>query len=303
VSGRPTLEYSQKDTVTPTRRAFSTTIRLAIDPRTVLHLPMHLPARTLNVDLSTLSAATDVAFGFGDPLQEIADVNFQSGPDSYLPARLHLYNAAYHHHYHVPVRSILILLRPAADRSHLTGKLAYPAGSGQVEFPYEIVRMWEQPLSAFLNGGPGLLPLAPLCQMPADVPLEQALRSVVHQIDQRLVAEVPYEQAVKLMTAAFILTGLRVARPALPDIFQGVKVMHESSAFELYEEKGRQEGLQAGRIEEGQRLLLRLGRTRYGTPDPVTEVQLRSIQDLDRLERLADVMLKVQSWQELLATP
>src|SRR4051794_32145788 len=99
----------------------------------VLHLPAALPARTLNVDLSTVSAATDLAFGFGDPLQEIVDINFQSGADAHVDARLHFYNAAYHHHYHVPVRSILILLRSAADHSRLTGQLAYTAGSGRVE--------------------------------------------------------------------------------------------------------------------------------------------------------------------------
>jgi hypothetical protein len=31
-------------------------------------LPRTAPAQTLNVDLSTISAATDIAFGFGDPL-------------------------------------------------------------------------------------------------------------------------------------------------------------------------------------------------------------------------------------------
>jgi hypothetical protein len=100
----------------------------------VLDLPNDLPARTLNVDLSTVSAATDVAFGFGEPLQEIVDVNFQSGPDARVDARLLLYNAAYHHHYPVPVRSILILLRPSADLAHLTGQLVYQAGRGRVEF-------------------------------------------------------------------------------------------------------------------------------------------------------------------------
>jgi hypothetical protein len=52
------------------------------------------PATVLNVDLSTISGATDVALGFGNPVDEIVDLNFQSGPDVGLPARLHLYNAA-----------------------------------------------------------------------------------------------------------------------------------------------------------------------------------------------------------------
>jgi hypothetical protein len=114
----------------------------AADLTPILHLPADLPARALNVDLSTISAATDVAFGFGEPLQQIVDVNFQSGPDSRVDAPLLLYNAAYHHHYPVPVRSILILLRPAADLASLTGRLAYLAGGGRVEFEYEVVRLW-----------------------------------------------------------------------------------------------------------------------------------------------------------------
>src|SRR5208282_103296 len=115
--------------------------------------PSELPARTLNVDLSTVSAATDVAFGFGEPLQEIVDINFQSGPDPKLDARLHLYSAAYHHHYPVPVRSIVILLRPAADHPHLTGHLTYQSGGTRVEFDYEVKRMCQQPLALFLGGG------------------------------------------------------------------------------------------------------------------------------------------------------
>jgi hypothetical protein len=71
--------------------------------------------------------------------------------------------------------------------------------------------------------------------------------------------------------------------------------MHESSAFELYEDKGR--------IEEGHRLLLRQGRQRLGPADAATEAALRAIQDLDRLDRLADAILTTPSWQELLRTP
>ena len=162
----------------------------------VLHLPAGLPARTLNIDLSTVSAATDVAFGFGDPLRQIVDVNFQSGPDARLDARLVRYNAAYHHHYPVPVRSILVLLRPAADLAQPTGRLAYQEGGGRVEFEYEVVRLWQQPLEPFLSGGLALLPLASLCQLPADVLLEQALRDVIHQVDLRLTANAPYARAV-----------------------------------------------------------------------------------------------------------
>src|SRR5438045_5031179 len=98
------------------------------DLREPFHLPTSEPAIPLNVDLSTISAATDVAFGFGAPLQEIVDLNFQSGPDPTLAARLHLYNAAFHLRYQAPVRSVAVLLRPKADGHGLTGKLASLCG-------------------------------------------------------------------------------------------------------------------------------------------------------------------------------
>jgi phosphoketolase len=97
------------------------------------------------------------------------------------------------------------------------------------------------------------------------------------------------------MTAAFVLAGLRASRQTLSTILRGVKVMHESSAFELYEEKGR--------VEESHRLLLRQGRNRFGVADAAAESALRAIDDLDRLERMADAVLTAPSWQEFLATP
>lgn len=71
--------------------------------------------------------------------------------------------------------------------------------------------------------------------------------------------------------------------------------MHDSSAFEYYEDKGR--------VDEGHRMLLRLGSRRFGTPDAATETALRAVEDLDRIERMADVILTATSWQELLTAP
>ena len=56
--------------------------------------------------------------------------------------------------------------------------------------------------------------------------------------------------------ATFLLTGLRAKADALGDIFRGVRIMHESSAFALYEAKGR--------VEEIHRVLLLQGGDRFG---------------------------------------
>lgn len=258
-------------------------------------LPRTLPAVRLNVDLSTLSAATDVAIGFGDPLQEIADLNFQSGPDADVARRCHLYSAALNFRFGVPVRTILILLRPKADAAGIDGKLAYASGNSGVEFRYDVVRMWQQPVEKFLHGGVSLLPLAPLCELPPDQPLADALRGVVREIDRRLGEECNPAQAARLMTAAYILTGLRIHRDNLGSIYDGVKVMHESSAYELI--------LEEGAIKISHQTLLRQGQKRFGPADQETVSAVKAVQDLDRLGRLLDAVLNASSWQELLATP
>jgi hypothetical protein len=245
-------------------------------------LPTDQPVVVLNVDLSTISAATDVALGIGDPLREIADFNFQSGCDPFADYRLYLYNAAFAHHFHVAVRSFLVLLRPKADHPNLTGILTYTAGGTRVEFPYEVIRLWERPVEPFLTGGLGLLPLAVLCAMPPDVSLEQALARVVAEIHRRVKAETSPAEAVKMMTAAYMLTGMRVERAIADQIYEEYGMLEESTTYQGTIEKGR--------IREAHRILLRQGRTRFGPPDAATETALTSVNDLERLERMTDAV-------------
>jgi hypothetical protein len=261
----------------------------------VFGLPANEPAAPLNVDLSTVSAATDVALGFGDPIREIVDLNFQSGPDARLPSRLLLYNVALHARHEVTVRSVLVLLRTKADGPNLTGKLTYGTSGFRVEFEYRVIRLWQEPVESYLKAGVAALPLATLCQMPSDMPLPEALRDVVREIDRRLGKEASHAEAVRLMTTAYILTGLRVAKGDLVSIYKGIGLMQESTAFD--------EAIEEGSISTSHRLLLRQGRKRFGPPDAATESALTAIKDLERLERLADAILTATSWQELLATP
>jgi hypothetical protein len=280
--------------------SFDATLKEIVAPHpedfvAVFGLPQVQPAVALNIDLSTLTAATDVAVGFGEPLQEIADLNFQSGPDPDLAARCHLYSAALHFRFDVPVRTVIILLRPKAETGDLAGKLSYASGASGVEFRYEVVPMWQEPLAPYLHGGVNLLPLAVLCKLPEDRPLTEALREVVQEIERRLSTECEHVQAARLMTAACILTGLRVHRDELTVIYDGVRLMQDSSAYELFQDLGR--------IDGEQRLLLRQGTKRFGPPDEATVAALKAIKDSERLERLGDAVITAASWQELLATP
>lgn len=268
------------------------------DFASVFGLPSE-PAVPVNVDLSTVSAATDVALAFGNPIREIVDLNFQTGPDANLPGRLLLYNAALHMRHSVTVRSILVLLRQKADASSLTGRLAYGENLSRVEFGYEVVRLWQQPVETLLQAGPAALPLATLCRMPTGQQLPDALRDVVLEIQRRLGRETSHAESMRLMTAAYILTGLRVRKTDLDSIYRGVGPMTESTAYD----EAVEEGELRGKISNSHTLLLRQGRRQFGLADEATESELKSIRDLERLERLADAILSAKSWAELLATP
>jgi predicted transposase YdaD len=259
------------------------------------------PVTVLNVDLSTVSAATDFVLGYGEPPVRLVDLNFQTSRDVELAQRLLMYNALLHHRYGVPVHSVVILLRPAADDATLTGELRYQAWPrrGKMLFKYEVVRLWQKPVRRFLAGHLGTLPLAPLCRLPENVPMEEALADVIRRMDERLQHEVPPQQAALLLNTAYILTGLRVPRPVLGQLFQGVRAMRESSAYQAILDEGRQEGRQEGML----RLLLRQGRQKFGSPSDAIMATLTAITDLDRLERMGDQVFNVSSWDELLATP
>jgi hypothetical protein len=257
-------------------------------------LPPGKPVALLDVDLSTLTAATDAAIGVGDPLEEIADLNFQSGPDPRLPDRVLLYNSALHYRYGVPVRSIVVLMRPKADHANLTGLLAYGDGKNRLEFHYEVVRLWEQAAESFLTGSLGLLPLAVLGKLPANRTVEDAAREVIQRIEARLLVELPRERAVVLMRAAAILASMRIKKNDLLRLFQGVGLMGEVAAFDYLVEQGE--------IKRLQKTLIKLGRRQFGRPDEASEAILQSIVDLDRLERLEEAIFTVNSWQDLLNT-
>jgi hypothetical protein len=253
------------------------------------------PTSLLNVELSTLSMATDAAIGAGDPLEEIADLNFQSGPDPRLEDRILLYNSALRFRYGAPVRSIVILLRPKADTANLTGLLTYGDAKHRLEFQYEVIRVWQEPAETFLNGSIGLAPLAMLGEAPDDRPAEDVARDIFQRIENRLLAELPRDRAVVLIQAAALLAGLKFESDGLARIFQGVGLMSETTTFEYF--------TRLGEIRGRQKTLIELVRIKFDCVDEVAEATLRSIADLDRLERMTKAIFAVKNWQELLDTP
>jgi hypothetical protein len=251
----------------------------------------------LNVDLSTITTAADLVIGIGDPLTEVVHIDFQSSAAAWKHADILTYNALLHAEYHVPVHSIIILLRPQAAHSNLNGVVSYAtrSGRGSMNFAYEIVRLWERPAESFLYGALGTLPFAVLGTLPEGVPTVDAMAAVAQKLIERIEREAATDQGRKLLTAAFLLAGLRVTRAVAKQVFRGLRQMRDSDTYMAILDEGREEHAKA--------TILRLGRKRFGQPDEPFLTLLNGMSDLERLDRLLDRMLDATSWRDLLETP
>jgi predicted transposase YdaD len=164
---------------------------------------------------------------------------------------------------------------------------------GKMYFGYKIIPFWECPVEDLLSSGLGTLPLAPLCRLPEGLSLEDGMRWVLSRVVERLDREGEPALVRRLLTATFVLMGLRLDRNLVRTLFQGVRFMRESDTYQAILDEGEARGLQ--------NTLLRQGRKRFGEPDDAVRQAVLAITDLEQLARLTEDLLDVSTWQELLA--
>jgi len=140
-----------------------------------------------------------------------------------------------------------------------------------------------------LAGGLGSLPMAPL----ANVTLE-VLPGVIRRMEERIQREASPGEAGLLWTATYVLMGLRYSRAVAAVLLPGVRAMKESVTYQAIVEEGR--------VAEAQAMLLRIGNQRFGPPSPEARAALEGITSIERLETMADRLLHVETWEELLAS-
>lgn len=256
-----------------------------------------LPIRLLNVDLSIVTSATDLVLGLGQPLEEIIHFEFQSGAAAWKHADLMVYNSLLYAQHHVPAHTILVLLRPQAAHSKLTGSVGYAPRPehGRMDFKYEIVRLWELPAEELMASDVGIAPLAMLGRLPEGTSREDALTSVAQRIVERLTKEAPPDRAKRLLTDALLLTGLRVRRELALKIFRGVRLMQESDTYLMI--------LEEGEAKAARDFILLSGEEKFGAPPEPAMEQLNAVTDFERLKRMFRRIGSATDWHEILDTP
>lgn len=256
-------------------------------------------AEVIEADLSTVTAEADRVVRVNAAEPYLVHLEFQASYNLTMGERLLRYHVLLRYRHGLPVRSIVLLLRREADGPGLSGVLRSGTETEHdlLHFHYRVVRVYEQPVEAVLAGGLATLPLADVSAV--------ALPEVVRRMEERIAREAPDAQAGMLWTAAYVLMGLKYPIALTAQLLKGVRQMKESVTYQAILEEGRAEGEARGeargKAEEARSLLLRLGRKRFGPPDTAAGVSIAAIDSVERLEHLAERLLEVESWQELLA--
>lgn len=252
------------------------------------------PVTVIDADISTVSGASDKVLRVQGSPDWLLDVNFQSGPDASVPRRAHLYNVLLEDRHSLMVRSLVVLLVPRANLSNLTGtyERRFPGQEPHLRFTYQVLRVWQLPPEPLLNGGLGILPLAPISSV-----TEAELPDVVARVQQRLATVSEPSLVRDLWTATFVLMGLRYEEAVIDRVLQGVIAMEESVTYQAIIRKGVAQGAR----ENAREILFLLGEKQFGPPNPAVVEAINSITDLQRLRQLSLRVLEAKSWQELLA--
>jgi predicted transposase YdaD len=210
-------------------KPFDTTMRelFELEPAAWLEfLGIPFPDPTLvpvvDSNVSTVTAEADKVVRVGGEQPMIVHAEFLSGRNPEQPEQSHWDNTILERRHRVPVWSVIVLIRPAAEGPELAGTLekAFPGRGKKLWFKYDVIRVWLEPPERLLTGGLPILPLAPV----SNVTPEQ-LPGVLTAVAERLKREAPLELRKILWASTMIMMGARYPREQVEALIRGVATM------------------------------------------------------------------------------
>ena len=279
----------------------------ALAPR--LRLTPPIEPEKLDSALATIQRFPDRLFRLRHPQNHLLHLEIQSSWESDLPQRMLEYNVFLRGQRRLPVRSVVLLLHRRVEPPASCGILEYRDIQGQVylRFEYDVVRVWELPGEALLEGPLGAAMLGLLTESVRER-VEEWTRRFIRRVEREVGDR---ERATALLDGAYILLGLLYDGVEIARWFAEAQGMKESSTYQrILDEgraegraEGRQEGLREGR-QEGQVLALRenvllVYRERFGEVPGEVEAKVRGVEDVERLRGMLLSLLRVQRPEEL----
>lgn len=248
--------------------------------------------RVIDADLSaTVSTSTDKVIRVDDPEPWLLLIELQAAWDGDLPFDLLRRYALLRHRHRLPVSCAIVLLRPEANTSAMTGTFPQPDRLGRDwAFPFHLVRVWQIPAAELMRGPLSLLPF-----MPTTAVDQEAARPILSQVQDRLKRETTRAQYDRLWNATSILLALRFQADdlaGLRDYMNNIDIFDTSFA---------KLAMGMGEVRQAQTVILRLGEKRFGPPPPEITAAIHGVQELNRLNTMIGRLLDAGSWSDLLS--
>ena len=100
-----------------------------------------------------------------------------------------------------------------------------------------------------------------------------------------------------------LLMGLRYTKEQIADVKKDVEMvdLRDNTFVSLIREEGMSDGMIQGQLAASRRMILSQGRRKFGASPAGVEATLEGITDQAKLEALADRLIDVSSWEDLLA--
>ncbi len=134
---------------------------------------------TLNIEVLRTPMRVDCAYKvFYQGIEHLLHVEFESGSNSRMAARLHNYHASLHYKYDLPVISVIIYLFPAPMAESPYREMS--VGLAIVTFHFRSIALWKEEASTYMQQHlVNLYPLLPAMANVDKVLLSQALEEMV----------------------------------------------------------------------------------------------------------------------------
>jgi predicted transposase YdaD len=252
-------------------------------------------ATVLDSDLN-LPITADRLIRVADP-DYLLHLELHASRDPSAERRYMTYAVNAEYKYDLPVVTGVLVLRKEANTPTMTGIYA----SGRITWRYDVYRIWEMSPEDILAAPLAVLPLAPLTNV-----TENQLPGLIRQMQQQF-SRVSVQDQKDLWAWTDILMGLKYQPEQTDQLLRGIYDMldlRESTSYQRILNEGREEGRELGREEgraEGERsFLLRGGTRRFGEPDARMRATIEAITSEQELEKLADRLFEVESWDDLL---
>jgi predicted transposase/invertase (TIGR01784 family) len=218
---------------------------------------------------------------------QILHLEFQVKLDSEppLPLRMLDYWVRLYRLYRLPIRQVVVLLRPPAEGTVIES--AFVLGATRHE--YQVLCMWEQDPSIFLEDI-ALLPLATLAAT-------QSPEQLLNQVAQRVSTIESAQQRREASAYVQLLAGLRFNKSLIRQVFRE-DIMRESVIYQEIQQEGEERGILKGKLEGEQTVILRQLARCVGDVSPELQSQIQSL-SLYQLEALADALLDFSTLTDL----